>query len=74
MNNYYWEMMFPNVSFRDKIHIEYSDGTSEVIKHLYLNSFILKEIDWENVVELSAKLRLFGYRKSKRVKPRKRGV
>jgi len=51
MNNYYWEMLFPNVSFRDKIHIEYSDGTSEVIKHLYLNSFILKEIDWENVVD-----------------------
>lgn len=51
MNNYYWEMMFPNVSFRDKINIEYSDGTSEVIKHLYLNSFILKEIEWENVVD-----------------------
>jgi len=51
MSNYFYEMLFPDVSFRDKICVVFSDGSSKVYKHLYLNSFILKEIEWENVVD-----------------------
>ena len=50
MSNYFYEMLFPDVSFRDKICVVFSDGSTEVYKHLYMNSFILKEIEWENVV------------------------
>ena len=51
MNNYYWEMLFPNVNFRDKICVVFSDGSEVIYKHLYLNSFMLKEINWENVID-----------------------
>ena len=51
MNNYWWEILFPNVSFRDKVCVVYADGTEEVYNHLYLNSFVLKEIKWENVTD-----------------------
>lgn len=51
MNNYFYEILFPDVSFRDKICVVFSDGSSKIYKHLYLNSFILKEIEWENVVD-----------------------
>ena len=50
MSTYFYEMLFPDVSFRDKICVVFSDGSTEVYKHLYMNSFILKEIEWENVV------------------------
>ena len=51
MSNYFYEMLFPDVSFRDKICVVFSDGSTEVYKHLYMNSYILKEIEWENVVD-----------------------
>ena len=51
MNNYFYEILFPDVSFRDKICVVFSDGSSKIYKHLYLNSFILKQIEWENVVD-----------------------
>ena len=51
MNNYFYEMLFPDVSFRDKICVVFSNGSSKIYKHLYLNRFILKEIEWENVVD-----------------------
>ena len=51
MNNYWWEILFPDVSFRDKICVVYADGTEEIYKHLYMNSFVLKEINWENVID-----------------------
>ena len=51
MNNYFYEMLFPDVNFRDKICVVFCDGSSKEYKHLYLNSFILKEIEWENVVD-----------------------
>lgn len=46
-----WEILFPYVSFRDKICVVYADGTEEIYKHLYINSFVLKEINWENVID-----------------------
>jgi len=46
-----WQEMFPNVDFTDKICIEYSDGSREEIKHLYLDEWVLDEVDWSTVVD-----------------------
>lgn len=46
-----WEEMFPNVRFTDKIEVEYKDGTTEKVKHLYFDDMPLEDIDWENVVD-----------------------
>ncbi len=46
-----WEILFPDVSFKDKICVVYIDGTEEIYKHLYVNSFVLEEINWVNVTD-----------------------
>ena len=51
MNRHYWEILFPNVRFTDKIEVEYSDGTTEMFKHLYFDNMCLEDVDWKDVVD-----------------------
>jgi hypothetical protein len=51
MNRHYWEILFPNVRFTDKIKVEYSDGTTEMFKHLYFDNMCLEDVDWKDVVD-----------------------
>ena len=49
-----WEIKFPHVRFTDKVGIEYADGTTETIKHLYNDTSRLHEINWDNVIDCYA--------------------
>ena len=49
-----WEIKFPHVRFTDKVGIEYADGTTETIKHLYNDTSRLHEINWDNVTDCYA--------------------
>jgi hypothetical protein len=44
-----WKSLFPDVSFNDKVCIEFIDGNSIVLKHLYFDDSALETIDWDKV-------------------------
>ena len=46
-----WCELFPNVSFTDKICVEFKNGESIVIKGLYYDESELHEIEWSSVKE-----------------------
>lgn len=46
-----WEMKFPHVNFTDKVHIDYKDGTSQCVKHLYNGTSELLNINWDDVAD-----------------------
>ena len=46
-----WEMKFPHVNFTDKVHIDYKDGTSQCVKHLYNDTSELLNINWDDVAD-----------------------
>lgn len=46
-----WEVKFPHVHFTDKVHIDYKDGTSQCVKHLYNGTSELLNINWDDVVD-----------------------
>ncbi len=46
-----WQEMFPDVKFTDKIEVVYSDGTTEMHKHLYFDDMPLENINWKDVVD-----------------------
>ena len=48
-----WNVKFPEVKFIDKVFIEYKDGTSELLKHLYFDNSRLFSIDWSEVASCS---------------------
>lgn len=50
-DSYIWARMFPDVSFRDKVCIEWDDGTIVVHKHLYYCEEVLHSIDWSTVAK-----------------------
>lgn len=52
MDTNLWEQKFPNVSFTDKVCVEFLDGTAMVCKHLYHDDAVLYDIDWSQVVEV----------------------
>lgn len=46
-----WKEMFPDVSFTNKVRIEFIDGTWIVLKHLYFDSSVLETVDWDKVID-----------------------
>ena len=50
-NSYVWARLFPDVSFRDKVCIEYKDGTFDIRKHLYYCEEVLHSIEWSKVTD-----------------------
>jgi len=50
-NDAVWWDLFPSVSFDDKVCIEFKNGESIVLKHLYADDSELFDIDWQNVAD-----------------------
>jgi|DEB0MinimDraft_4_1074332.scaffolds.fasta_scaffold212808_2 hypothetical protein len=50
MDTEVWVHKFPDVSFTDKVCVEFGDGSARVFKHLYHDDSELHEVDWQQVV------------------------